>query len=330
MISRRQLLGAAMAAPASALLPANVRASTATPAWPQRPIRLVVTFPPGGSSDIVARLLAPLLQERLGQPVVTDNRPGAGSTIGAAAVAGARNDGYTLLMSNSAALSISPFLLQPRSYDPMEGFTHVHYIGAVPVVFAVHPSNPVQSLAGLAAWVRAQPEPVAFGSAGAASVAHIVGELFGQQAALRLTHIPYKGAGPMRADLLGGRLPFAVDALPAMLPLQQAGSVRLLAVTSARRVPQAADLPTVAELRFPGLLAENFVGVSAPAHLPEPIMNTLHHHLQEILRTRDIRTRLEAQGFVLAERTPAQFADYVRGQARAWEPVVRATGASLS
>lgn len=328
MISRRQFLGAAMAAPACAMVSPRVFASAA--AWPQRPIRLVVTFPPGGSSDIVARLIAPLLQERLGQAVVTENRPGAGSTIGAAAVASARNDGYTLLMSNSAALSISPFLMQPRSYDPVEGFTHVHYIGAVPVVFAVHPSSPVQSLAGLAAWIRAQPEPVAFGSAGAASVAHIVGELFGQQASLRLTHVPYKGAGPMRADLLGGRLPFAVDALPAMLPLQQAGSVRLLAVTSARRVPQAADLPTTSELRFPGLLAENFVGVSAPAHLPEPIMNTLHQHLQDILRTRDIRGRLEAQGFVLAERSPAQFADYVRSQARAWEPVVRATGASLS
>lgn len=328
MISRRQFLAAALAAPALPGMPA--RADSSAAAWPRHPVRLVVTFPPGGSSDIVARLLAPVLQEKLGQPFVTDNRPGAGSTIGAAAVAAAPNDGYTLLMSNSAALSISPFLLKRPAYDPVRSFTHVHYIGAVPTVFAVHPSVPAHNLAELAAWIRAQRNPVPFGSGGAASVAHIVGELFGQQAGLRLTHVPYKGAGPMRADLLGGQIPFAVDALPQNLPLLQSGALRLLAVTSAQRVPQAPQLPTVAQAGYPGLVAENFVGVSAPANLPEDIVQRLHQQLQVILQQLALRRRLEAQGFVLDERRPDEFAAYVRQQAQAWGPVVAATGATLS
>jgi len=233
-------------------------------------------------------------------------------------------------MSNSAALSISPFLLRRPAYDPLRSFTHVHYIGAVPTIFAVHPSVPARNLAELAAWIRAQRDPVPFGSGGAVSVAHIVGELFGQQAGLRLTHVPYKGAGPMRADLLGGQIPFAVDALPQNLPLLQSGALRLLAVTSAQRVPQAPQLPTVAQAGYPGLVAENFVGVSAPANLPEDIVQRLHQQLQVILQQPGLRGRLEAQGFVLAERRPDEFAAYVRQQAQAWGPVVAATGATLS
>ncbi|WP_367394848.1 Bug family tripartite tricarboxylate transporter substrate binding protein [Cupriavidus sp. Agwp_2] len=328
MISRRRFLAASAALSLPLPLPLAARADAAP--WPRHPVRMVVTFPPGGASDIVARLLAPALQERLGQPFVTDNRPGAGSTIGAAAVAAAPADGYTLLMSNSAALSISPFLPGRRPYDPVRSFTHVHYIGAVPTVFAVHPSVPARTLPELAAWIRAQRDPVPFGSGGAASVAHIVGELFGQQAGLRLTHVPYKGAGPMRADLLGGQLPFAVDALPQNLPLMQSGALRLLAVTATQRVPQAPQLPTVAEAGFAGLVAENFVGVSAPANLSGDIVNRLHHHLNEILQQPAVRTRLEALGFVLAQRRPDEFAAYVRQQAQAWGPVVAATGASLS
>ncbi|GLC90972.1 hypothetical protein Tamer19_03800 [Cupriavidus sp. TA19] len=328
MISRRRFLAASAALSLPLPLPLAARADEAP--WPRHPVRMVVTFPPGGASDIVARLLAPALQERLGQPFVTDNRPGAGSTIGAAAVAAAPADGYTLLMSNSAALSISPFLPGRRPYDPVRSFTHVHYIGAVPTVFAVHPSVPARTLPELVAWIRAQRDPVPFGSGGAASVAHIVGELFGQQAGLRLTHVPYKGAGPMRADLLGGQLPFAVDALPQNLPLMQSGALRLLAVTATQRVPQAPQLPTVAEAGFAGLVAENFVGVSAPANLSGDIVNRLHHHLNEILQQPAVRTRLEALGFVLAQRRPDEFAAYVRQQAQAWGPVVAATGASLS
>ncbi|MBB1626753.1 tripartite tricarboxylate transporter substrate binding protein [Achromobacter sp. UMC71] len=323
-ISRRRLLLAS-----ALVLPlARPRAARAA-AWPERPIRLVVTFPPGGASDIAARLLAPSLAELLGQPIVIENRPGAGSTLGAAQVAQAPADGYTLLMSNSAPLSISPALMPQHSYDPLTSFRHVAYIGAVPTAFVVHPSVPAETFAQLTDWIKAQREPVQYGSGGLASVGQIVGELYAHQTGAPLQHIPYKGSGAMRNDLLGGQIRFAVDALPQNLPFLRTGQLRLLAVTTQQRVPQAPAIPAVGELGYPGLVAENFIGLSAPAGLPDAISQSLHAALTQVLQTPDLRAKLEGQGFVLAEKTPSEFTDFVRRQADAWGPVVRATGASL-
>ena len=264
-ISRRRfMIASALALPLAR--PRIGRAATA--AWPARPLRLVVTFPPGGASDIAARLIAPALAERLGQPVVIENKPGAGSTIGAALVAQAPADGYTLLMSNSAPLSISPALMPGHGYDALASFDHLAYIGAVPTAFVIHPSVPVATLAELTAWIKAQDQPVQFGSGGLASVGQIVGELYARATGAPLQHIPYKGSGAMRNDLLGGQIRFAVDALPQNLPYLRSGQLRLLAVTTERRVPQAPDIPAVGELGLPGLVAENFIGLSGPAGLP--------------------------------------------------------------
>lgn len=324
-ISRRKfLLASTLALPLAR--PRIARASTA---WPARPIRLVVTFPPGGASDIAARLIAPVLAERLGQPIVIENRPGAGSTIGASLVAQAPADGYTLLMSNSAPLSISPALMPQGGYDALASFSHVAYIGAVPTVFVVHSSVPVTTLAELTAWIKAQDQPVQYGSGGLASVGQIVGELYSRQTGAPLQHIPYKGSGAMRNDLLGGQIRVAVDALPQNLPFLRSGQLRLLAVTTQERVPQAPGIAAVGELGYPGLVAENFIGLSGPAGLSDAVSQRLHADISHVLNDPAIRAKLEGQGFVLARKSPAEFTDFVRHQADAWGPVVRATGASL-
>jgi len=323
-ISRRKfLLASTLALPLAR--PRPVRASD----WPARPIRLVVTFPPGGASDIAARIIAPVLAERLGQSIVIENKPGAGSTIGANLVAQSPADGYTLLMSNSAPLSISPALMPQGGYDALASFRHVAYLGAVPTVFVVHPSVPVSSLAELTAWIKAQDQPVQYGSGGLASVGQIVGELYSRQTGAPLQHIPYKGSGAMRHDLLGGQIRVAVDALPQNLPFLRSGQLRLLAVTTQERVPQAPSIASVGELGYPGLVAENFIGLSAPAGLPDAVAVRLHAEVGSVLDNPDIRAKLEGQGFVLAQKTPAEFTDFVRRQADSWGPVVRATGASL-
>jgi tripartite-type tricarboxylate transporter receptor subunit TctC len=325
MMNRRHAMAQGLGLLAASSLPAWAQGSN----WPTQPVKLVVTFPPGGSSDIVARLVAPLLSERIGQTVVVENKPGAASTLGATLVARSPADGYTLLMSNSAPMSISPTLMEKPSYDPITSFRHLAYIGDVPTVLVVHPSVPVTDFASFVAWAKAQPEPVSFGSGGQASVGHIVGELLAQQAGLRMQHVPYKGAGPMRSDLLGGQIKVAVDALPQNIALMKSGRLRVLAVTAPQRVAQAPDVPSVVELGLPALVAQNFVGISAPAGLPAAVEQRLVSTLKEVLALPDLQSKLRAQGFELGTRSPDEFAAFIRTQAERWAPVVRQSGARL-
>lgn len=306
----------------------HVRAAQ-TQAWPARPIKLVVTFPPGGSSDIVARVLAPALAEKLGQSVVIDNKPGAGSSIGAQIVAHSANDGYTLLVSNSAALSIAPSLLQSPGYDPLRSFEHLAYIGAVPTVFAVHPSVPVNSLSELVSWIKEQPAPVAFGSGGAASVGHLVGEQFAQTLKLSMEHVPYRGAGPMRADLLSGHIKLAIDALPQNIALHKQGRLKLLALTSPRRVAQAPAVPSVAELGLAQLVSENFVGISAPAGLPGALAERIASAVRQISARPEFAQTLQAQGFVTRDMESKAFTQLIADQHLAWGDIAKKTGAKL-
>ena len=306
----------------------SVRAVQTQP-WPTRPIKLVVTFPPGGSSDIVARVLAPLLSEKLGQSIVIENKPGAGSSIGAQIVAHSANDGYTLLVSNSAAMSIAPSLLQSPGYDPVRSFEHLAYIGAVPTVFAVHPSVPANTLSELVSWIKEQPAPVAFGSGGAASVGHLVGEQFAQTLKLPMEHVPYRGAGPMRADLLSGHIKLAIDALPQNIALQKQGRVKLLALTSPRRVAQAPAVPSVAELGLAQLVSENFVGISAPAGLPKELGEKIATAVRQISARADFAQSLETQGFVMRDMEASAFSKLIAEQHQAWAGIAKKTGARL-
>jgi tripartite-type tricarboxylate transporter receptor subunit TctC len=325
LTGRRHFI-AAGAALSSAALPAGiVRAQS----WPSKAVRLVVTFPPGGSSDIVARLIAPSLGISLGQTVIVDNKPGAGATIGAAEVARAAPDGHTFMLSNTAPISLSPFMLDKAPYDPVTSFTHISYIGSVANCFVVHPSVPARTLPEFIAWAKQQKEPVNYGSGGVGSIGHIVGEMLRAQAGIRLEHIGYKGSAPMHNDLVGGTIKFAIDTLPQNIPFMQAGKLRGLAVTSPKRASMAPELASVTEVGLGALVAENFFGVSGPAGLPAAVINTMHRHITTALQDAKVVKTLEDGGIALRPMSVAEFQAFVSKQVAEWAPAVKASGAKL-
>ncbi len=280
--------------------------------WPTRPIRIVVVFPPGGSSDIVARVLAEALSTRMNARVVVDNRPGAGGTLGAQHVAQQPADGTTLLLSNTAPITSSPPIYPNAGYDPVRGFTHIAYIGATPLVVVANRAQvPATDMAGLIAWVKAQRTPPGYGSSGAGSVAHIAGTLFERQTGAALTHVPYRGSAPMQADLLGGNIPLAFDTLPQNVDHIREGRLRAFAVTARAREPMAPDVPTTAEAGLPDLLVENWLGLSAPAGLPPAIVERLNAETNAAMQTDAVRQRLVEHGIAHRAMTPAEFQGFV-------------------
>ena len=298
--------------------------------WPSKPLRIVVTFSPGGSSDIVARALAVPLQGKLGQPVLVENKPGAGGSIGATDIARSAPDGYSLLMSNTTPISLSPFMLDPMPYDPVKSFVHVSLVATVPDVIMVHPSVPARNLKELVSWIRAQSAPVNYGSGGIGSIGHILGETFKKELSLRIEHVGYKGSAPMITDLMGGTLNFSIDTLPQNVPHIKSGKLRALAVSSRSRAAIAPELPTVVEEGMPFLVAENFIGVSAPAGTPEAVTKRLHGAIQESLDDPAFVKRLGELGLTVRKMSQADFAGFVQNQIRGWEPAVRASGAKLN
>ena len=298
--------------------------------WPTKPVRVIVTFSPGGSSDIVARLIGAPLQAELGQPVVIDNKPGAGGTIGAQEAARAAPDGYTLLLSNSAPISISPAMQDQPRYDPVASFSHVAYIGSVANVFVVHPSVPATSLRELVGWIKAQPNPVNYGSGGIGSIGHLVGETLKKDQGLQMEHVGYKGSSPMHNDLLSGTSKLAIDTLPQNVPFIKDGKLRALAVTSPARAPMAPGVPTVLELGQKKLVAENFLGVSGPAGLPRPVVERLHAAMKKSLANPTVAQRLAELGVQGSDMTPAQFTAFVANQVKEWAQPVRDSGAKLN
>jgi tripartite-type tricarboxylate transporter receptor subunit TctC len=298
--------------------------------WPNKPVRVIVTFSPGGSSDIVARLIAAPLQAELGQPVIIDNKPGAGGTIGAQEAARAAPDGYTLLLSNSAPISISPAMQDQPRYDPVASFSHVAYIGSVANVFVVHPSVPATSLRELIGWIKAQPNPVNYGSGGIGSIGHLVGETLKKDQGLQMEHVGYKGSAPMHNDLLSGTIKLAIDTLPQNVPFIKDGKLRALAVTSPARAPMAPGVPTVLELGQKKLVAENFLGVSGPAGLPRPVVERLHAAMKKSLANPTVAQRLAELGVQGSDMTPEQFTAFVANQVKEWAQPVRDSGAKLN
>lgn len=323
---RNAVIGAGLAWLAALALAGQAAAQ----AWPVKPVRVVVTFPPGGSSDVVARQIAPLLAEKLGQSFVVDNKPGAGATIGATEVARAAPDGHTLMLSNTAPISLSPFMLDPMPYDPVKGFTHVAYIGSVPNVFVVHPSVPATNLAEFVAWAKQQKAPINYGSGGVGSIGHIVGELFKAQAGIDLAHVGYRGSGPMHNDLLGGTILFAIDTLPQNVQYQKSGKLRLLAVTSDKRNAMAPEVPTVGEAGYSKLVADNFFGISGPAGMPRPVVEALNKATVAALADPRLAKSLEDFGIAPGRMSPDEFTAFVQQQVSAWGPAVKASGAKLN
>ena len=298
--------------------------------YPNKPVRIVVTFPPGGSSDVTARALAVPLQKHLGQPVVVDNKPGAGGTIAAAEIFRAAPDGYNLLMSNTTPISLAPNMLEPAPYDSIKDFTHVSLVATVPDVVMAHPSVPAKSLAELIAWIKAQDKKVFYGSGGVGSIGHILGETFKKQLGLNIEHVGYRGSAPMITDLIAGRMSFSFDTLPQNVPHIKAEKLRPLAVTSRTRSHVAPDIPTVVEAGMAYLLAENFIGVSAPAGLPDAVAKKLHAAIQASLDDPELIKRLNDLGLTVRKMSQAEFVDFVRTQVQGWAEPVKASGAKLN
>ena len=298
--------------------------------YPNKPVRIVVTFPPGGSSDVTARALSVPLQKNLGQAVVVDNKPGAGGTIAATEIVRAAPDGYNLLMSNTTPISLAPFMLSPQPYDSIKSFTHVSLVATVPDVVMAHPSVPAKNLAELVAWIKAQNKKVFYGSGGVGSIGHILGETFKKQLNLDIEHVGYRGSAPMITDLIAGRFSFSFDTLPQNVPHIKAEKLRPLAVTSRARSHVAPEIPTVVEAGMPYLVAENFIGVSAPAQLPPAVLTKLHAAIQTSLDDPALVSRLNDLGLTVRKMSQAEFTDFVQKQVEGWAEPVKASGAKLN
>jgi tripartite-type tricarboxylate transporter receptor subunit TctC len=303
------------------LLPLAARAQGS---WPTRPIRLVVPFAPGGTTDVVGRIVAERLAARLGQPVVVENRAGAGATIGAQQVARAEPDGYALLVSSSTSHGVSPALYPNIPYDALRDFTHLAMIARSPSVLLVNPNSPARTLADFAAAARAAGE-IRFAVAGIGTSSHLAGVRLAMALGVRTESIPYRGAGPALTDLIGGVVPAMLDSLPSAGPHVRSGALRALAVSGAERAGGFADLPT---LREGGLDVVSYAwfGISGPAGLPAPITERLSLEIRAVLTDTATRARLEELGGAPPDTTPESYTAFVRDELAAFAPLVRAAG----
>jgi tripartite-type tricarboxylate transporter receptor subunit TctC len=316
---------ATLATVVAASLAALLLVMPAFAAYPDKPIRIVVTFAAGGASDIVARAISEPLAKALGQPVIVDNKPGAGGTIGGNEVVRSAPDGYTLMLSNSTPLSIGPFTVPKQPYDPALQFTHVAMLGIAPVAIMANPKSGPASLkdlprfAGVAAGGSAS-----FGSGGPGSIGHIVGEMSKAALKMNMTHVPYRGGAPMTTDLIAGTIPIGIDVITAYVPMMKTGQIKALAVTSRTRSPLAPDVPSVVELGLPQLLAENYFGVSGPAGLPKDVTDRLYKALADIVADPAIVKRFETLGITPVKMTGAEFSAFVVQQVKDWAPAIKA------
>jgi len=321
-LSRRSLLRTLGAGAASLALPALAAA------WPERPIKIVVTFPPGGASDIVARVLADQLATRLGQAVVVDNRPGAGGSVGGLAVNQAGADGYTLLLANSTPLSIGPFALDKQPYDPAAGFTHIALIGTAPCVVMANPKTSLKTMADVEKEAKASGR-LDFGSGGPASIGHIYGELMRGAMKAELVHVPYRGGAPMTTDLIAGVVPMGIDVLTAYVPYFKSGQLRPLAVTSKVRSALVPDVQTVVEAGYASLVLENFFGLSGPPKLPADVVSRLNAATNDVLQDAEFKKKMTELGIATQPTDAAGFTAFVREQVAQLSPVVKGAGVKL-
>ena len=319
-------LRAAASLSAALALSAPHAAAAAEP-YPARPVRFVVAFPPGGGTDIIARSIAQKLGERLGQQVLVDNRPGAGGNIGTDIVAKSSPDGYTLLMGSAGPLAINASLFARMPFDPIKDLAPVTLAASTPNVLVVHPSLPAATVRELIALAKARPGEINFASSGHGTPAHLAGELFNSMAGVKLIHVPYKGAAPALADLLGGQVQLMFSNMPPALPHVKDGKLRALAVTSLKRSPAAPDLPTVDEIALPGFEANTWHGVVVPAGTPGAIVARLNREIVAILHLPDVVERLSGQGAEALGSTPEEFAAYIKSESVKWAKVVRDSGA---
>ena len=321
LLSRRAIL--------TALALALGTGSAFAQTWPSKPIRLVIPFPAGGSTDIVGRLIADKLTQSLGQPVVVDNRGGAGGTTGSDVVAKAAPDGYTLLMGTSSTHAIAPALYPKLPYDVVRDFAPVTLLGMATILMVVHPSVPAKSVAEFVALAKAKPGQLMFGSTGNGSVSHLTAEHFKSAAGIDMQHVPYKGDTPMTLDLVAGRVHVAFGTAVAFLPFVQAGKLNALAVTDAKPSPVAPKLSTVAASGLPGFEALQWFGLLAPAGTPRDIVSRVHSEVAKALLLPDVQERLQGLGMQIVGGGPDQFGSFMRSESVKWGRIVRDSGAKV-
>jgi tripartite-type tricarboxylate transporter receptor subunit TctC len=294
--------------------------------YPNRSIRMVVPYPPGGPTDVLGRIVAQQLSERLGQQVVVENKPGASGMIGSELVAKAAPDGYTLL-ANASIHVINPSLYPKMNFDALRDFTPVSLIAQVPLILVVTPALPAKSVAELIALAKAQPALLNFGSSGNAAAPHLAGESFKISTGVHMQHVPYRGSAPALTDLMGGQIQLMFDSMPSAMPHVKSGKIRALAVTTARRSPAVPELPTVAESGVPGFDISTWYGVWAPPATPKDIVDKIAAEMARALKQPAVRERLAALGAEAVGNTPEEFAAYCRTELAKWSKIVRESGA---
>lgn len=298
--------------------------------YPQKPVRLVVGVPAGGTTDVVARLVGQKLGEQLGQQVVIENRGGAGGNIGAELVAKAPPDGYTLFLATIGTMTINPSLYSKMPFDTLRDFAAISQLTSMPQLLVVHPSVPVKTVKELIAYAKSRPGQLNFASGGAGTAIHLAGELFKTMAGVDMVHIAYKGSAPAMTDLIGGQVSLMFDQILTSLPHAQGGKLRALAVTTEKRSPAAPQIPTIAEAALPGYAVTTWHGLLAPAGTPRDVVNRLSGEAARALQSPDIRDRFASQGVDPVSSTPEAFAAMMKAELEKWRRVIAASGAKIN
>jgi tripartite-type tricarboxylate transporter receptor subunit TctC len=308
--------------------------SLATAAWsqayPTKPVRFIVSFPPGGSADLMARAIAPRLSERLGQQVVVENRPGAGGNIGVDAVAKAAPDGYTIGLGAAGALAVNPHLFANLPFNPEKDLAPITALAMIPFFLIASPQLPVKDLRELIAMAKAKPGEMSFGHGGQGSAMHLSGELLNMMAGVRLQPVPYKGSSPVATDVLGGQIPLGITDVPSAIANVRAGRIKALGVTTKRRIATAPEVPTLDEAGVPGYESIGWFGAVAPAGTPAPIIDRLNKEIVAALQVPEIRERVLQAGAEPLTNTPQEFAAMIRDESRKWAQVIKAAKVTLN
>ncbi|HET9578709.1 MAG TPA: tripartite tricarboxylate transporter substrate binding protein [Usitatibacter sp.] len=319
-----------MFAAATAALFAVTAALAADDAWPSRPVKIVVPFAPGGSTDVVARILADKLQGELRQPFIVENRPGAGGNIGADLVAKAAPDGYTLLMGTTGVLAINSYLYKEMPFDPQRDFAPVSYTSLITNILVVNPGVPARTVPELIALAKAKPGELTFASSGAGSSTHLSAELFKSMAGVDIVHVPYKGSSQALTDLMSGQVTMLFDNAPSSMPFVQQGKLRAVAVTSTKRMPTLPDVPTIDESGVKGYESLSWSGLVAPAATPKPVIAKLNAAIDRVLAMPDVKKRFADLGVDPVGGPPENFARHIRAESEKWGRVVKSANITLN